>query len=327
MPTAFVTGSTGFVGLNLVRLLEERGWDVVAFHRPTSDVRWLEGIRARRAVGDVGDADSVRSALPEGVDAVFHVAASTNMWSRRNAAQTRTNVDGTRHVAEAALARGARRLIHTSSIAAWGVHDDPVDETTPQRGAESRINYVRTKALAETEVRGAIARGLDAVIVNPSNILGPFDTSGWATMIRLAHAGRLPGAPPGRGSFCHVREVCRAHLTAFERAGTGQNFLLGGTDADYIELVREVCRLAGRRPPSRAMPAWALKTYARAATAVARVTGRRPAVTPESAALVTARLLCSSETAERELGYRPVPLAEMVGDAWSWLRGAGLLGG
>jgi nucleoside-diphosphate-sugar epimerase len=323
---AFVTGAPGFVGLNLVAELIDRGFEVVALHRDGADLRQLSRHGVRLAAGPITESAAVERAMPERVDAVFHVAGDTNMWSRRNAEQFRANVEGTRNVVRAALARGARRVVHTSSIAAYGIHPDPIDERTPQLGRDSWIHYLRTKALAEDEVRAAVADGLDAVIVNPANVLGPYDERNWARMIRRAATGRLPAVPPGRGSFCHVREVARAHVAALERGRTGENYLLGGADASYLDLVREVCALVGSVAPPRAIAPWKLKTYARFSTWSYPVTGRRPVVTPETAALGSASMVCRDAKAVRELGHRPVPLRDMLADCLAWLRSEGALG-
>ena len=191
--TAFVTGANGFVGLNLVGELLAQGWRVLALHRAGSDTRYLQRMAAERVAGDVTDAGSVLRAMPRGVDAVFHVAGDTNLWSRNNAAQDRVNIDGTRHLVEAALERGARRFLHTSSISAWGLQRGRLDERVPQRGKDSWVNYNRSKHLAEEAVRAGIARGLDAVILNPGAILGPYDTRNYARLVLLVAAGTLPG--------------------------------------------------------------------------------------------------------------------------------------
>jgi nucleoside-diphosphate-sugar epimerase len=326
---AVVTGATGFVGLNLVRALRERGIGVIALHRGSSDLSWLDrvaGPSVERRVADVTDAEAVLRAMPDAPDVVFHVAASTNLWSRRNAEQTRINVEGTRHVVRAARARGARRLVHTSSIAAFGIHEGAIDETTPSNARSSWINYLRTKALAEDEVRAGIAAGLDAVVLNPASILGPYDMASWSTLFRLVHQRRLPGVPPGRGSFCHVHDVVDAHLAAAEHGRTGENYLLGGADATYLDLVREIGRLMDRPVPSEPTPAWQLRAIARVHVLRARVSRRRPAITPESAELVCRRMTCRSDKAARELGYRTRPLAAMVADTYGWMREAGRLG-
>jgi dihydroflavonol-4-reductase len=267
----------------------------------------------------------VRRALPPGVDAVFHVAGDTNLWSRRNARQDRINIEGTRNMVDAALARGARRFLHTSSISAWGLQRGRLDERTPQLGKYSRVNYNRSKHLAEEAVRAGIARGLDAVILSPGAILGPYDTRNYARLVKMVAAGTLPGVPPGALPFCDVREVAKAHVVAFERGSRGENFLLCGTDASFLELVREIGAALGKPVPSRATPAWVLRALGALGALRGALTGTEPALTPEMARQAARELTCDCSKAMRELGYRAVPLRDMVGDCVRWLAAEGLL--
>ena len=324
---AFVSGATGFVGLNLVEALLARGWRVLALHRAGSDLQYLRRLPAERVVGDVTDASSLRRALPPDVDAVFHVAGDTSQWSGANARQSRVNVDGTRNMVGAALERRARRFVHTSSISAYGQIRGRIDERAAQLGGVSPVNYQRSKYLAEQAVRAGIERGLDAVILNPAGILGPYDTRSWARLFFLVAEGRLPGVPPGRTSFCHVREVALAHIAAAERGRSGENYLLGGTDARYQELLREIGDALGKPIPARVTPGWALHAAARVAALWSRVTGRQPTLTPEAAAAVTRELTCDCTKAVHELGLRAVPLRDMVLDCARWLAAEGLLPG
>ncbi len=326
MPQAFVTGGTGFLGTLLILDLIDRGWEVTALHRPSSRVALLKERSVSLAPGDVTDATSLRRAMPEAPDAVFHVAADIGFWSRRNAEQERINVLGTRNVVDAALDKRARRLVHTSSIAAYGIHDSPIDETTKENASGSWIGYVRTKALAEREIRGGIERGLDATIVNPSNIIGPYDRTGWALVIRQIARNRLQGVAPGRGSFCDGREVARAHVRAVELGGKGENYLLGGTDATYLEMARIAAELCGKKPPRKASPELLLRTVGRLGVLVARFTGKPPLITPEMAALASCSMTCRSDRAERILGYRPTSLRTMLEASHRWLSEKGLLG-
>jgi nucleoside-diphosphate-sugar epimerase len=325
--TAFVTGATGFVGLNLVEQLLARGWRVIALHRASAELKYLARLPAERAVGDVTDADSLLRALPERVDAVFHVAGDLSLWSPRNAEQDRVNIEGTRNMVQAALERGARRFLHTSSISVWGMVRGRIDERVPQLGRYSTVNYQRSKFLADEEVRAGIARGLDAVILCPGSILGPYDTRGYARLAMMVAAGTLPGVPPGSLSFCHVREVAAAHIAAVARGRTGQNYLLAGTDASFLELVREIGAATGKAVPSRATPAWLLKAIGALGGVGGRLTGREPRITPEAARLATRVVSCDSSKAMRELGFRVVPLREMVRDCVAWLTAEGLLRG
>jgi len=323
--TAFLTGATGFVGTVLAGELAAQGWQVTAMHRPGSNLKHVQRLAVRLVPGDITDKASLLAALPPAVDAVFHVAGDTSLWSRRNAQQNRVNVDGTRHMVEAALEHGARRFVHTSSISAYGLQTGRIDERAEQLGRVSPVNYQRSKFLAEEEVRAGVRRGLDAVILNPAAIMGPYDTVNWARMIRLVHAGKLPGVPPGAMSFCHVREVAHAHIAAAERGKRGENYLLGGADAPLLELVHLIGEVAGRKVPAKPTPAWVLRAIGRAGEWASVLSGRQPTLTPEAARMVTRTLYCDCTKAERELGFRRVALRALVEDSYRWLKDEGLL--
>jgi dihydroflavonol-4-reductase len=323
--TAFVTGGTGFLGLNLIEQLTAREWQVTALHRPGSDIRLLSKFPARRVEGDILEPESLRRAVARGVDAVFHVAADISMWSGHNARQTEINVEGTRHVVEAALEAGAKRLVHTSTWNTYGLEQGEISEELPQLGGEARANYDRTKLLAEEEVRKGIARGLDAVIVNPSHIMGRYDRKGWAKLILAAHERWMPGVPPGAGTFCHAEAVARAHIAAAESGRRGANYLMSGADASFVELFAAINEVTGARVPLRPLPAALFRVPARLGAAWARIAGKEPAMTPEGVEVAIARARVASRRAEQELGYRPAPLRAMVEDCWRWLLAEGLL--
>jgi dihydroflavonol-4-reductase len=322
MRTAFVTGGAGFLGQNLVEELVQSDFDVVVFDRASPDVMLSE--RSVSFVqGDLTDASACERAMPQGVDAVFHVAGDTTHWRSGDALQTMVNVDGTRAVAAAAIHRGAGRFILTSSIAAFGFQPERITEETTSSALDSSINYFRSKRLAEIEVLQAVGRGLDAVILNPANIIGRYDASGWSRFFRLIDEGRLPGVPPGSGSFCHAREVARAHVAAFERGRSGHHYLLGGVDATFLEVVQRIGALLDRPAPKRPIPAFVSKAAGRLALWGSYLTRREPDLTPEKAALLSSDLLCSSVKAEKELAYRPVALEVMLKDCHRWLREEG----
>jgi dihydroflavonol-4-reductase len=259
------------------------------------------------------------------VDAVFHVAADISMWSGHNARQTRINVDGTRCVVEAALRAGAARMVHTSTWNTYGLWQRAIREDLPQRGGESRVNYDRTKLLAEEEVREGIARGLDAVIVNPSHIIGRYDRKGWAQLIIAAHERWMPGVPPGAGTFCHAEAVARAHIAAAERGQRGANYLMSGADASFVELFAVINEVTGSQVPLRPLPAALFRLPARLSAAWAALAGKEPALTPEGAEIAIARARVTSRRAEEQLGYRPAPLRVLIEDCYRWLLAEGLL--
>ncbi len=323
--TAFVTGGTGFVGTNLVHALASAGWRTVVLRRPTSDLRHLAGLPVEFAEGDVTDLASLRRAIPEGTDAVFHIAASISFWSRRDAEQTRVNVDGTRNAVAAARERGVKRFVHTSSIAAYGVHRNVIDEETPSTAERAPANYPRTKWLAEVEVRRGIDAGLDAVILNPANIVGPYDRHGWAKTFPAIARRQVPFLLPGRASWCHVREVVQAHIAAFERGRTGANYLLGGAEATFADFVRTIGEILGCAVPTHVLPPRVVRAMAVLAWIPARWASREPLITPEIMRIGCMDMVCSSDRAQRELGYRPVSLREMLEDCNRWLVAEGLL--
>jgi dihydroflavonol-4-reductase len=320
---AFVTGGTGFVGLNVVQALMTAGWDVTALHRPTSDLRFLSRFHPRLVAGTITDRNSLIAAIPERTDTVFHVAGNTNMWRRRNAEQTRDNVDGTRNVVEAAIAKGVRRLILTSSISAYGPVTGEVTEETPSQADKSRVNYQRTKWQAQEIARAAVRRGLEVVILQPGGILGPYDLGTWSRLFTLIRDGKLPGVPPSGRTFAHVREVAAAHVAAADRGANGGQYILGGENKSILELAREICALLGKPAPRKEMSAGLLRVVAAAGDFWSLFTGNPPPVTPEMAEAFGTRIFTASNKAQTELGYRVVSLQVMVRDCYEWMQSEG----
>lgn len=324
--TAFLTGASGFVGSHLARQLHEQDWHVHVLARSTSRMSETDDLPLTVHAGDITDPDSLRQAIPQNTDAVFHVAASTNFWSRRNHQQTRINADGTANMIDAAIAAGARRFIHTSSFVTWGFPGGEFNEESERSTRWDWINYVRTKHQAETRVLAAEADGLlDAVILNPANVLGPGDWHNWSRIIRILKQGKLPAAPPGGGNFCDVREVAAAHVRAFEKGRSGEKYLLGG----HFERIGKVMERAGEildcPVPRIVMPAWLFPPLARVIAPFAALGGAEPDITPESAAMASHDIRCDSSKAERELDYRAVPVEDMLRDTIDWMNEKGLL--
>lgn len=322
---AFVTGGTGFIGLNLIEELRAQGYSVTALHRRSSNLRFLDRLDVRRAVGSVVDRGSLEAAMENGVDVVFHVAANTSVWSGCNAEQTRDNVDGTRNMTEVALAKGAKRFVHTSTCAVFGLGKGPFDESSPLLGRESWINYIRTKSLADDLVREAAARGLSSVIMRPAHVIGRFDAAGWATLIRLAVRGQLPGIPSGSGCFCNGREVARAHIRAATRGSENDVFVLGGPVASMLELVTIIGDVTGKKLSARTIPDLLLRVGAGMFALASALTGREPRITPEGVAISTHDLRVDDAKARRELGYMHVPLQQSVHESFEFLRDEDLL--
>jgi len=137
---------------------------------------------------------------------------------------------------------------------------------------------------------------------------------------------KLPGIPPGIGSFADVREIANAQVRAWQRQRFGQAYLVGGNPVSFVDFVHQVGAASGKRTPGDATPAWAMMAFARLIDAWSRVTGREPDVTPEGAMLTSHILRVNSAKAIRELDYVETPLAALLSDALSWMRQEGMIG-
>jgi nucleoside-diphosphate-sugar epimerase len=324
--TAFVTGGTGFVGSNLVHHLQSQGWQVTALHRAQSDLGILKRFDVALACGDLVDAPSLVAAMPQDVEVVFHVASDLNFQSAHNAAQTRTNVDGTRHLVEAALTRGAAHLVYVSTLGTYGDHPGVITEDTPQTAGASSLNYSRSKSAAEDVVRQAAQQGLHATIVNPGGILGPYDRTTWGAFFFLLRDGLLPYAPDqGVMTWCHVEDVVRAMVAAADAGRAGHNYILGGPEADLWTLLELMATQMGMPVRTRRLPGSLLRRYAQLQTEIAGIFGEPAVYTPEVVDVFAASYRCDDRRARQELGYQDRPLRQMVADSHAWLVGEGLL--
>lgn len=324
--TAFVTGSTGFLGINIVQQLVNEGWEVFALRRSTSRTADLDQFNVTQVEGDVTDKDSLLKALPENVDVVFHGAADTSMWALNNERQMKINVGGTQNIVAAALAKNAKRLVHTSSIGAYGKLDGVVlREDTPSNAMESGINYYRSKYLAEQAVREGIAKGLDAVIMNPAQIVGPYDYNYTPQIIESLLKGQMKGVPKGNSVCGHVRDYAKAHVVAAEQGRCGENYLLGGVQASFEDIFATVGKIVNVKTPTMKLPAGMLNMLAIVLEKISYLTKKEPLLTPEKVLLLNHRIGVDSSKAERELGFSTCSLHEMFQDSYDWCSAQGLI--
>ncbi len=316
---AFVTGGSGFVGANLVRELAAQKWDVTVFHRPGSDLWRLKGLPLKLKQGSFEDPASVEAAMPKGVDAVFHMAAKVSFWRGDDRLMERDNVEATKAMVDAALKRKARRFIHTSTVSVYGFSDKRINEIFPHDGLNSHIGYLRTKAQAEEVVREGVKRGLDAVILNPSNVVGPFKRDSLARSMLSLKPGMTLKAPPGATSFAHSVEVAKAHVAAVKRGKKGENYILAGADADWVEVYSAIPKVVGVEAKVKVFPKILLQVGAQAFQALSLVTRKAPFVTPELVEWLSAKMTYDSRKAVKELGYKVRPLKDMLKDLWESL--------
>jgi dihydroflavonol-4-reductase len=320
-----VTGASGHIGANLVRVLVGRGDQVRALVH--GDELGLDGVAIEKVAADVRDLSSLQKAFA-GIEWVFHLAARISIAPGDAALVEAVNVGGTSNVVEACLGAGVKRLVHFSSIHA--LSPDPreaiVDETRPL-AARSWLPYDRSKARAELEVQKGVDRGLDAVIVNPTAVLGPHDyrPSPLGTVLLDLYRRKLPGLVDGGFDWVDVRDVVAGAVAAAERGRTGERYLLSGARRTVLELARTVEEVTGKAPPRFVSPMWLARASAPIATGWARLTGRRPRLTAESLHALRNHQKVSHDKAARELGYRSRPLKETVASTFDWFKEANVV--
>jgi len=322
-----VTGASGHLGGVLVRTLLQRGRSVRALvHDGLGSLEGLEG-DLELVPGDVLDPASLQRAC-KGTDSVFHLAAIISIVGDPDGQVRAVNVDGTRNVAEAALAAGARRMVHVSSVHAYDLGNvaSQVDESGARVAADAPA-YDRSKAAGEAALREVIARGLDAVIVNPSGILGPFDfrpSRMGALFLQLA-ARKLPALVPGGFSWGDVRDVVASTLAAEQRGRTGENYLLSGPWCSMSEVAEHAAAVTGARSPAFTVPMWLARAAAPCMTLWASLTGAEPLYTSEALDAVTGCRDLNWEKAATELGHSPRPVHETIRDVYRCFGSRGLL--
>jgi dihydroflavonol-4-reductase len=311
-----VTGATGLVGNNVVRLLAQRNKSVRAVVRSVG--RELAGLHVQAARAALDDERALQDAI-DGASFVVHSAAMVHCGWRHRDEMHAANVEGTRNVARAVRRAGAR-LVHVSSVDAVGLRRDgaPADEDTPP-GGMPECPYVVTKRGAEAAVQEEIGRGLDAVIVNPVYMIGPWDwkpSSG--RMLLEVGSGKGLFAPPGANDFVDVRDVAEGILAAMTKGRTGRRYILGGHTLSYLDAWRIFARAAGRMQPLGVAPKPIVRTAGWVGDLASLFTRRE---LPVNSAAVTMSMLphnFSCARAQAELGYAFRPFESTVADAWNW---------
>ncbi len=319
MKTAFVTGSTGFLGLNLIEQLVERQWKVIAMHRPTSNIKQLQKFPVACVQGELSDRDRLVDIIPENVDAVFHLASNTSVWKKHNQQQIADNITGTHNMIYAASTNQVKRFVYTSTWETYGTQHSSLNESMSKSGMHSWVNYIKTKAMAEHAIKDSVSHGFPGIIINPAHIIGRYDTSNWARTFKLVHNNKLPGIPPGVGSFCHAEQVAIAHINAAEKGRVGENYLLGGENASFLDLIQKIGELTHQPVPQKTTPHWLLTIAAQLMQLKSVFTQKEPDITPEIVEMVCQHMVIESHKAESELGYQPSSLNVMLQDCYDWL--------
>jgi dihydroflavonol-4-reductase len=279
--------------------------------------------------GDLRDRASLANAL-QGVRFLFHAAADYRLWARNPEEITRNNVEGTRLVMEEALRAGVERIVYTSSVATLKLADGVLaTEDRPQTEEGAIGAYKRSKIAAERLVEAMTRQdGLPAVIVNPSTPIGPRDVRPTPTgrIIVEAARGHMPGFVNTGLNLAHVDDIAAGHLAALQHGRIGERYILGGENVLLSDMLADIARLVGRRPPTLKIPRAAAYPVAYAAELMARFRGVEPFATLDGLRMARHRMFFDDAKARRELGYVSRPYREGLADAIAWFRAHGYLG-
>jgi dihydroflavonol-4-reductase len=250
------------------------------------------------------------------------VAADYRLWARDPRELHETNVRGTANVMDACLAEGVERVVHTSTVGTIGLAalPAPCDECTPLAPGQATSDYKRSKLEAERAVLAAVARGLPAVVVNPSAPIGPWDVKPTPTgriLVDFAR-GRLPAYVDTGLNVVHVRDVAEGHWLAAERGRVGERYILGHRNLSLAEIGAVLAALTGCRAPRWRVPYALAFTGAACMEGFARLTHTTPRVPLTAVRMAKKRMYFTAAKAVRELGLPQTDVREALADAASW---------
>lgn len=313
-----VTGGTGLVGSHLLFLLASQGKRVRAIKRKKSNTENVEHIfehygdsdfslfnRIDWVEGDVLDFYSLMDAL-DGVDAVYHCAATVSFHPSRHRQMWEVNVEGTKNILDASMKCGVKAFCHVSSIATLGspVNGNPSSEEDYWQPDDKHSLYSYSKFMAEMEVWRASNEGFNALIVNPSVIIGAGPQSfSSSKIIRLAASG-LPYYVEGTTGYVDAMDVADAMVKLTEKQCFGQRYILSAENLSARDVASRMALCLGARPPHKKAPGWLLNLFVSAVGVSSALTGREPALARESLRASQGTSNYSSEKVMAELGFR-----------------------
>jgi dihydroflavonol-4-reductase len=324
--TVLITGASGHIGANLVRALIAKGETTRCLVHVNTKA--IEGLKTEQVAGDVCDVASLCRAF-EGIDTVYHLAGHISLSMDGWEDLEKTNITGTRNVVEACLKTDVRRLVHFSSIHAFQREplSHPVDETNPLVSSPKNPPYDRSKAGGTREIRKGLEKGLDAVIIHPTAVIGPYDfqPSYLGEAILMMARGKLPALVPGGYDWVDARDIALGTIAAAEKAPKGSAYLLGGQWVSLCDMANLIGDLVGNETSKFVCPLWLANTGAVFFKVMSKLTGKQPLYTAMSLRALQDNRSVSHEKATRELGYQTRPFRDTLEDTLRWFRENGQL--
>lgn len=323
MKKVLITGASGFLGSNLTRELYRAGYKVKVIVRPSADLRGIADIPCDIFFGNIDQREQVKQAV-SGCDIVIHAACITEQWAISFEEYERINFQGTRNIVDACLETGVEKLIYVSTANTIGPGNKacPGNELNGFTLFRANSDYINTKYLAQQYVlEQVVQKGLPAIVVNPTFMIGPHDVKPSSGKLLLYGLGKkVLFYPPGGKNFVHIQDVCRGIISAIERGKIGDCYLLAGHNLSYCEFFRLVNNAAKETKLMIPIPAFALKLAGMAGSLLERFTGKRGKLNYTAAYLLCLDNYYTGRKSERELRIAYTGMEDAISGALSWFR-------
>lgn len=318
-----VTGANGLLGVNLVRELLRSNIEVKAFVRHSANLKGLHDVPCQLIRGDISSFDDVQKALKD-CDAVIHAASTTSVLPLGYEFYEKINVDTTKNVVQAVLSQGNKRMIHVSTAQAFGPgpKKNPGTESSPFTLAHYNSGYINSKYNAQLHVLKSVERqNLNAVIINPAFMIGPYDIKPSSGRIILQGLKRgLQWCPNGGKNFVDVRDVAQGIQIALNTGAAGECYLITGENLTYREFFSELNNIAHRKRIQIVPPKIILHTIGTAVETWNNLTGQKHAFNKSNAHLINLENYYSGEKARLEFNLKPTPTKVAIQDAVEWFK-------
>ncbi len=315
----FVTGGTGFIGANLIRLLLQKGYEVRALFRPESNLENLKNLDIEKVEGCLTDSNLYQSL--KGCQVLFHCAAHYSLWQKDKPLLEQYNILGTRNILAAARQAGIERTIYTSSVAAIGVKPGVAVNEIYQSPVENLVgHYKKSKYWAEQEAHQAVKLGQDIVIVNPSTPIGPWDIKPTPTgdLILRFLRRKMPAYVNTGLNFIDVRDVALGHLLALEKGKTGERYILGHQNLTLKEFLDLLSKITGLPAPKKTLPIWLPLSVAWVDEMILANLGKTPSIPLDGVKMSRQPMYYNASKAVQELGLPQSSIQTALQDAVNW---------
>lgn len=318
---AFITGGTGFVGANLIRLLLQQGYQVKALVRQNSSLDNLKSLDLEIVTGDL-NSDKLSAQMSD-CQILFHVAAQYSLWQADRQLLYRSNVLGTRNILQCAHQAGIERTVYTSSVAAIGVKPGGIADETYQSPVEQLVgDYKKSKYYGEQEALKAVKKGQDIVIVNPSTPIGAFDLKPTPTgeiIVRFLQS-QMPFYVDTGLNLIDVKDVAQGHISALVKGKTGDRYILGNQNVTFQELLAKLEQITGLPAPQRTIPYWIPYSVAWLEEKVLTKLGRQPTVAIDGVRMSQQKMFYDAAKAVKELDLPQSDLDQALTAAVQWFQ-------